>query len=105
MPTMQWGMPTVKGELDANIVRRVLRRNANQLRYCYEKQLQVNPTLRGLLVIKLVIDAEGKVTSASASGLHKDVEACAATRARTWLFPKPKSGVVSATQPVTFSTP
>ena len=104
-PTIQWGMPTVKGQLDRDIVRRVFRRHGNELRYCYEKQLQVNPSLRGLLVIKLVIDAEGKVTAASASGVHEDVEACAATRARTWVFPKPKSGVVSVTHPVTFSSP
>ncbi|MBL9020237.1 MAG: energy transducer TonB [Myxococcales bacterium] len=104
-PPMQWGMPTVKGELDRDIVRRVFRRHSNELRYCYEKQLALAPKLRGLLVIKLVIDAEGKVTSASASGVHKEVEACAAARARTWLFPKPKSGVVSVTHPVTFSPP
>jgi hypothetical protein len=104
-PTLQWGMPTVNGELDRDVVRRVVRRHGNELRYCYEQELALNPRLRGLLVIKLVIDAEGKVTSASASGVGRALEACVATRARSWLFPKPKKGVVSVAHPVTFSPP
>lgn len=104
-PSLRWGNPTVKGALDPTIIKRVFRRNQNQLRYCWEVQLQKNPKLQGLIVLKLVIDADGKVSSASASGVHKEIEACAATRAKTWMFPKPQQGTVSVTQPVTFVLP
>ena len=104
-PSLRWGMPTVKGELDKDIVRRVFRRHQNELRYCYEMQLTRNPKLQGLLVVKLVIDADGKVTSASSSGVHKDVEACVTNRAKTWLFPKPAKGIVTVSHPITFVLP
>lgn len=101
-PSLRWGLPTVKGGLDPAIIRRVLRRNQNQLRYCYEQQLAKKPTLSGLLVLKVTIDADGKVATASSAGVNKELEACVTTRAKTWLFPKPQDGTVSVTQPITF---
>ncbi len=101
-PSIRWGNPTVKGALDPTIVKRIFRRNQNQLRYCYEQQLVKKPKLSGLVVMKLTIDAEGKVSAASAAGVNKELEGCVSTRARTWMFPKPQEGTVYVTQPITF---
>ena len=35
--------------------------------------------------------------------VNKDLEGCATNRAKTWLFPKPASGTVSVSYPITFS--
>jgi hypothetical protein len=100
---IRFGTPTVKGELDKDIIRRVIRRNANQIRYCLENRLRADPTTSGLLTLRLVIGADGTVKKAEATGVHKDVSACVASRASTWLFPKPKSGVVAVQQPINMS--
>ena len=105
VPTVRWGTPTVKGALDPMIVKRIFRGHQNELRFCYEAQLQKNPNLQGLVVLKIVIDAGGKVTTATSSGVSKEIEACVTNRVRTWEFPKPQKGIVIVSQPITFAVP
>ena len=83
--------PVVEGPLDKDLVRRVLRANRGQIRYCYEKNLLRNPALAGKVMLQFVISAEGAVVSsmiANSSLGDADTEACLAGRAKTWMFPK-----------------
>jgi hypothetical protein len=73
---------------DRVVAERVMRRNLAQVRFCYEKALQDDPSLAGDVKLALSIDASGAVTAAQARGAA-GVNDCIATRARTWLFPKP----------------
>jgi len=97
---------TVVGSLDKELIRQVIRRNINQVRYCYETQLQRNPKLNGKVSIKFVISAAGTVASsqvASSTVDNAELEACVTGRVRAWEFPRPKGGgVVVVTYPFVF---
>jgi TonB family protein len=98
--------PVVMGSLDRELVRKVIRDHAGQIRYCYENQLTKFPKLRGTVSIKFIISADGKVVSsnvASSTAGNAELETCVAGRVRTWLFPKPKGGgAVAVTYPFIF---
>lgn len=102
--TAREGKVTVKGSLPVDVVRRIVRRNQAQLRYCYEQQLASHPALQGTLMLTLAIDRSGVVASAQAHGIHADLEACAVRAATRWEFPRPpKADVVIATVPYVFA--
>jgi TonB family protein len=95
----------VEGSLDRELIRRIIRQHANQVRYCYEKQLQLDPSLQGKIVVGFVIGAEGNVTSATIeqSTLSSPaVGQCVVERVKTWIFPMPKGGIVKVAYPFTF---
>jgi TonB family protein len=98
--------PLVMGSLDKELIRQVIHRNRNQIRYCYESQLQRYPKLNGKVAVKFVISASGAVASSSvaqATTNNAELETCVAGRVRTWMFPKPKGGgVVIVTYPFLF---
>jgi hypothetical protein len=93
--TMTQGTPQVIGSLDPEIIRRIVREHAGQIKYCYEKELIRTPGISGKVIMKWVINGEGKVTQAlSQESQLKNpaVESCLANRIKTWVFPKPKGG-------------
>jgi hypothetical protein len=100
------GNPVIMGSLDKEIIRRIVREHASQIRYCYEKELVRSPGLSGKVTMRWVINAEGAVTQskAAASSLrNKSVEGCLAQKIRTWRFPKPKGGgIVIVNYPFVF---
>ena len=94
-PRVRGGAPAVSGMLSADLVQRVFRRHTREIRSCYEKQLRKVPTLAGKVVLKLIIDALGKVISATISETtlkDSEVETCMAARAAKWVFPAHKGG-------------
>jgi TonB family protein len=98
--------PLVMGSLDKELIRQVIHRNRNQIRYCYEAQLPRYPKLSGRVTVKFVITAEGGVSSSNVSQStagNAELETCVAGRVRTWQFPKPKGGgVVIVSYPFIF---
>jgi len=98
-------MPTAKGKLDLAIIRRVVRRHLNEVRFCYERILVKSPGLGGVVVTKFVIGKEGTVLSATADGVNPEVSSCIAGRIMTWEFPKPATGIVSVVFPFTLAPP
>lgn len=105
-PVFTQGTPVIYGSLDKEIIRRVVQENANQIRYCYERELTQSPGLYGKITMKWVIDGEGRVTKASVAETqmnNANVENCLARRIRGWNFPKPKGGgIVVVTYPFVF---
>ncbi len=94
VPRVRAAHPKVTGALDVNVVRRVIRRHHNEIRYLYEKQLKSNPNLKGRLVLELVIE-EGKVVAAKVveSTLKSAaIEEGIVKVAKRWRFPKVKGG-------------
>ncbi len=69
-----------------------MRRSRAQIKYCYEKQLVVNPGLSGRVTVAFTINAQGLVVVAKASGLHPKVDRCIANVIRRLRFPKPRGG-------------
>jgi hypothetical protein len=93
--TMTQGTPVILGSLDPEIIRRIVREHSGQIRYCYESELTRTPGLLGKIVMKWVINGEGRVIQAQVAETqmkNANVENCLATKIRTWMFPKPKGG-------------
>ncbi len=104
--TMTQGTPVILGSLDKEIIRRIVQEHASQIRYCYEKELTRTPGIFGKIVVKWVINGEGKVTQAQTAETqmrNANVEGCLATKIKTWVFPKPKGGgIVIVNYPFVF---
>ncbi len=81
---------------DKELIRKVIRRNIMQIRFCYEKELQHQPDLAGRVVVLFVIDSSGNVPSAritEGTTLHHEaLGACICSRVQSWSFPAPKGG-------------
>ena len=93
--TISQGKPVILGSLDKEIIRRVVREHMAQIRYCYEKELNRTPGLKGKVVQKWVISASGSVQSATVAQTtmkNRAVESCMSRKIRSWKFPKPKGG-------------
>ncbi|MCG8422141.1 MAG: AgmX/PglI C-terminal domain-containing protein [Proteobacteria bacterium] len=85
--------PRVVGDMDREIIRRYIRRQRQRLRYCYERQLAVEPNLAGTVNATFLIDGHGAVIASRASGLHSEpVEACVARVIKSIRFPRPSGG-------------
>ena len=92
------GNPIIMGALDKSLIDRVIKQHMNQIKYCYQKQLNANPTLGGKVTVKFVITGDGTVSSAktakstlSGKGASS-VNSCINSRFLAFQFPKPKGG-------------
>ncbi len=92
-----------EGALDKELIRKVIRANRGQIRFCYESQLNRFPNLSGKIAVKFIISATGAVKDASITQStlgNEEIEKCVASRVRQWQFPKPQGGgVVTVTYP------
>lgn len=94
-PDIVPGQATVKCGLNAScldkeIIRRVVHRHLNEVRYCYERALVAKPELTGRVVTAFTIAVNGRVLGASVtdSSLRaEDVESCITQAVRRWEFP------------------
>ncbi len=94
------GNAVVMGSIDKELIRKVIRDHAAQIRYCYEQQLVVNPRLQGKVAIKWIINADGSATNAQVDGPATTLEdakvaECMMSRIQSWIFPKPKGGGIA----------
>jgi TonB family protein len=103
------GTPVVMGSLSKEVIQKVIKRHNNEIRYCYESELQRAPTLSGKVSVMFEIDANGAVVSsklASSTLNNAAVEACILTKILRWKFPEPTGGgTVKITYPWTFANP
>jgi metallo-beta-lactamase class B len=85
----------VRGSLDKEIIRRVIRRHIDDVKACYEGELVHQPALAGRIMVQFTIAASGQVVSSvlqnSTMG-SAQVESCTVAAVRTWQFPKPIGG-------------
>lgn len=105
-PVVYTGAYSVTGELDKETVRRYIQSKMNQIRWCYQQEVQRNPDLTGQVVYQWIITPTGKVIGvkvASSSLNSPSVEECIMSRIATWVFPSPKGGgTVKVTYPFIF---
>lgn len=97
----------VEGALDKEIVRKVVRQHRREIKYCYEKELAKDPTLKGEVTVQFTISASGEVIAAlvtkSTLG-NQAVETCMQGKIQRWTFPEPKgSSIVKVNYPFNFS--
>ncbi|QQR89681.1 MAG: AgmX/PglI C-terminal domain-containing protein [Myxococcales bacterium] len=109
-PRVSSQQATVTGTLSKEVIRRVVRRNINTVRYCYEQTLRERPDLEGRITMRFVIAEGGSVISADvlsrASDIqHTELSQCMSESIRRWNFPQPEGGgVVIVSYPFMFAS-
>jgi hypothetical protein len=97
----------IDGGLDMDAVSEVIRRNMNQVRFCYEQGLQTDPSLNGRVGMGFTIGANGQVKVAGVESTtlnSKQIEECVVMRLKSWKFPLPSNGVdVKVSYPFLFN--
>ena len=81
--------------LDKSVIAKVIRRHWNEIKYCYETQLNQDPHLAGKVAVAFTISGAGVVAAAdvSESSLgNRKVEECMITDIKRWRFPEPRGG-------------
>lgn len=106
-PSAGTGEPIVLGALDPALIDKVVKSKMSQIRYCYTRELQKNPSLAGKLTIKFTISKDGSVSAASVKSStvgSPAVDQCVVQRFYQMQFPEPKGGgIVSVSYPFIFS--
>ena len=101
------GDPIILGALDKSLIDAVIKRHMNQIRYCYQRELNKNPSLGGKIVVKFVIAKDGSVSKASTKSSTMgapSVESCINSRFMRFKFPEPKGGgIVIVSYPFIFA--
>jgi TonB family protein len=101
------GKTTVVGGLDKDVIAKIIRSHQNEIKYCYESELNKNPSLAGKVAVAFTIDPTGAVSDANVTETtlnNSTAENCMLSRIRRWKFPEPKGGgVVAVTYPWLFS--
>src|SRR5688572_6753406 len=98
--------PDVDGELSQAEIAKVMRRQLNALRDCYERALKRNRKLAGKLIIRFEILESGRTSNIEFedSSLNSpEVRQCIESRAKYWRFPKPDGGSVFVAYPIIFT--
>jgi hypothetical protein len=94
-PDVLPGIVSSHGSLDKEIIRRIVRRHVNEVRYCYEQALPRRPELAGRLVVGFTIAPNGHVVTSvlqTSSMSDVGVESCVVAAVRRWEFPQPAGG-------------
>ncbi|MCA9652291.1 MAG: AgmX/PglI C-terminal domain-containing protein [Myxococcales bacterium] len=96
VPSVRQATATVKGALDKDIIRRIVRAHINEVRYCYNLGLIHDPALEGKLSILFTIGPSGSVPVSTVDsdtlGDGGKVANCVAKAVKRWKFPKPAGG-------------
>ncbi len=95
VPMIRSGNAEVRGSLSKEVIRRVIRRHINEVKFCYEQELNQRPDLEGRVKVRFIISPTGSVQTAmvaqSTIGSNR-VEGCIAQAVRRWTFPAPDGG-------------
>jgi TonB family protein len=96
-PAIAIGQAEVRGSLDKEIIRRVIRSHVAEVKFCYERELIRQPGLQGRLLVQFMIAPTGNVTMSKVQSStlgNANVEQCVLSAVRRWAFPKPMGGGV-----------
>ncbi|HEV8320583.1 MAG TPA: AgmX/PglI C-terminal domain-containing protein [Myxococcota bacterium] len=105
------GAPKIIGTLSADIIRRVIRKHAAEIKYCYEKELLRAHDLAGKVKVLFVIDPSGAVRKSSIDPAGTSIDAptlrsCVLSTVGRFIFPKPEGGgIVEVGYVYTFNAP
>ncbi len=94
-PTSFPGTAQVRGSLDKEIIRRIIRRHLNEVKFCYEKELMHKADLYGRVMVQFTISGTGQVIASIVSNStmnNASVDRCIADAVKRWEFPKPQGG-------------
>jgi TonB family protein len=108
VPEVFPGQANVRGSLDKEIIRRIIRRHVNEVKFCYESELTKKSNLSGRISVQFTIAGTGQVIASvlqSSTMGNLRVESCVVQAVRRWEFPKPVAGgIVIVSYPFNFSS-
>ncbi len=100
------GQTTVVGGLAREVIARVIQEHQSEIKYCYEVQLNRNPSLAGKVTVLFTIDGSGVVVDGNISETtlnNAETEKCMLSKIRRWKFPEPEgNGIVKVNFPWIF---
>jgi TonB family protein len=97
--------PEQREERSSRTIARVVDSHTGAIRYAYNKELRKNPALKGKIVLRFTIAADGTVTDARLEESTMNwapLETALADMAVKWKFPPIPEGVVAVTYPFIF---
>lgn len=106
VPTVRQAKPTVTGDMDKDIIRRIVRAHITEVRSCYNAALTLDPNIAGRVTIAMVIGGDGKVSHTQVTAnTTKDepLAQCIAKVVKRWTFPKTACGTVVVSYPFDLS--
>jgi hypothetical protein len=107
VPDVIIGDSHVRGTLDKEIIRRIVRRHLNEVKFCYDQALTRQPKLEGRLVAQFTISGSGQVIASvkqSSTLGALEAEMCVVNAIKRWNFPAPQGGGLAiVTYPFTFA--
>jgi len=99
------GRGSSSASIDYDAIARVVEQYKAGLIYLYNKELRVNPTLKGTIAVEFSIDSSGKVIEVhvvSSTMDHAPLEQALANRIKMWKFPHLYDGIIVVTYPFVF---
>lgn len=105
-PKVQTGAPSIGDFCDKGNIRRVVGSRQSAIKYCFEKELQTNPSLSGKITAQWKVGLDGAVMSssiASSTMNNKAVEGCITRVIKRLRFQKPEGGICIINYPFTFT--
>ena len=107
-PRVRSGAAQVKGSLSKEVIRRIIHRHINEVKFCYERVLSEQPDISGRANVKFIISGTGAVQMAAMASStlgNPRVENCLVRAVKRWTFPQPDGGgIVIVTYPFVFSS-
>jgi outer membrane biosynthesis protein TonB len=85
----------VRGALSKEVIRRIIHRHLEEVRYCYEQALQSRPELQGRVAVRFIVAPTGAVQAAAKSSSdlgNPRLEQCIVDSVARWTFPAPDGG-------------
>lgn len=98
--------PKVGDFCDKGNIRKVVGAKSNAIRYCFEKELQANPSLAGKIIAQWKVGLDGAVMDSSIASStmgNSKVEGCIARVVKRMRFQPPNGGICVINYPFIFS--
>jgi outer membrane biosynthesis protein TonB len=95
----------VEGGMSRAMVKRVIDQHLEEIQYCYESALLVNPSIMGRIVYEWKIMMSGRVGEVrivSSSVNSHQIHECIQSAIKSWQFPKPVGSEVVVSYPFVF---
>jgi Ca-activated chloride channel family protein len=106
-PQIRESPPSINGRLPPEVVQRIVRQNFGRFRLCYENAARSNPSLRGRVAVRFIVDRTGAVATSTDVGSDlpdASAVACIARGFSNLSFPEPDGGgTVTVVYPLLFA--